>query len=280
MASTLLDSLYSLAQRAGAVDKILAESIKAINTAVNSKWTAVDASTSQKGIVQLSASTSSTSTTVAATSSAVKEVADMVNNKWSAVDATTSAKGIVQLSDAINSTSTTLAATANAVKKAYDLANGKWTAVDATTSAKGIVQLSTSTSSTSTALAATASAVKTAYDLANAAMPKTGGKFTGAVFENAVSLSGSTITVSNGAVFTKTVTADTTFTITGSTSGAAAIFTLILTNGGNYTVAWPSAVKWAGATAPTLTSSGVDVLTFVTPNGTTWYGVVSSLSAA
>ena len=49
------------------------------------------------------------------------------------------------------------------------------------TSAAGAVQLSDSTSSTSTSLAATANAVKTTYDLANAAMPQTGGTFTGDV---------------------------------------------------------------------------------------------------
>lgn len=52
---------------------------------------------------------------------------------------------------------------------------------NASTSEYGITKLSTSTSSTSTSLAATPSAVKSAYDLANAAMPKTGGTFTGAI---------------------------------------------------------------------------------------------------
>lgn len=56
---------------------------------------------------------------------------------------------------------------------------------DATTSQKGIVQLNSATNSTSTSQAATPSAVKSAYDLANAAMPKSGGTFTGAVTLNA-----------------------------------------------------------------------------------------------
>jgi len=51
----------------------------------------------------------------------------------------------------------------------------------ASTSAKGVVQLSTSVSSTSTTLAATSSAVKAAYDKAAAAMPQSGGTFTGNV---------------------------------------------------------------------------------------------------
>ena len=55
----------------------------------------------------------------------------------------------------------------------------------ATTSNAGAVQLTDSTSSTSTTTAATPNSVKTAYDLANAAMPKTGGAFTGDVTLNA-----------------------------------------------------------------------------------------------
>ena len=51
----------------------------------------------------------------------------------------------------------------------------------ASTSAAGVVQLSDSTSTTSSVLAATSTAVKSAYDLANAAMPQTGGTFTGDV---------------------------------------------------------------------------------------------------
>jgi len=51
----------------------------------------------------------------------------------------------------------------------------------ASTSAAGVVQLSDSTTTTSSVLAATSTAVKSAYDLANAAMPKSGGTFTGDV---------------------------------------------------------------------------------------------------
>lgn len=54
-------------------------------------------------------------------------------------------------------------------------------AENASTSKKGHVQLTDSVSSTSTTTAATPNSVKQAYDKANAAMPKTGGTFTGAV---------------------------------------------------------------------------------------------------
>ena len=83
------------------------------------------------------------------------------------------------------------------------------------------------------------------------------------------------IDVSAGNVVTATVSTSTqTFTFTNpSATGKACSFTLILTNGGSQTVNWPSSVDWAGGTAPSLTSSGVDILTFTTVDaGTIWYG--------
>ncbi|EET3911412.1 phage tail protein [Escherichia coli] len=99
-----------------------------------SKYTAQDASTTQKGLVQLSSATNSTSEVLAATPKAVKAAYDLANGKYTAQDATTAQKGIVQLSSATNSTSEVLAATPKAVKAAYDLANGKQ-AADATLTA-------------------------------------------------------------------------------------------------------------------------------------------------
>jgi hypothetical protein len=83
------------------------------------------------------------------------------------------------------------------------------------------------------------------------------------------------IDVSAGNVVTATVSTSTqTFTFTNpSATGKSCSFTLILTNGGSQTVNWPSSVDWAGGTAPSLTSSGVDILTFTTVDaGTIWYG--------
>ncbi|EFK9396648.1 phage tail protein, partial [Escherichia coli] len=144
-----------------------------------SKYTAQDASTTQKGLVQLSSATNSTSEVLAATPKAVKAAYDLANGKYTAQDATTAQKGIVQLSSDTNSTSETLAATPKAVKAAYDLAAGKapsshthpWNQITgvptASLTAKGITQLSSATNSTSEVLAATPKAVKAAYDLAN-----------------------------------------------------------------------------------------------------------------
>lgn len=60
------------------------------------------------------------------------------------------------------------------------------------------------------------------------------------------------------------------------TSTVAAGFILELTNGGGYTNTWPTAVKWPNGIVPVLTSSGTDVLTFITDDGgAVWRGVQS-----
>jgi hypothetical protein len=78
-----------------------------------------------------------------------------------------------------------------------------------------------------------------------------------------------------------TATVDTsanTFTFTDPTAtGQGCSFFLELTNGGSQTVTWPGAVDWEGGTAPTLTTAGVDLLSFMTDDaGTLWHGVLIS----
>ncbi|EKQ4789536.1 phage tail protein [Salmonella enterica] len=94
-----------------------------------------DGTLTQKGIVQLSSATDSTSTTEAATPSAVKAAMDKANaaapashtHAWNQItgvpDGTLTQKGIVKLNSATDSTSTTEAATPSAVKAAMDKAN-------------------------------------------------------------------------------------------------------------------------------------------------------------
>lgn len=86
-----------------------------------------------------------------------------------------------------------------------------------------------------------------------------------------------------GNVVTATVdTSANTFTFSNpSATGKSCSFTLILTNGGSQTVNWPGAVDWPGGAAPTLTTSGVDVLVFTTVDaGTRWYGFAAGLAMA
>jgi hypothetical protein len=86
------------------------------------------------------------------------------------------------------------------------------------------------------------------------------------------------INVLNGSMVSMTMNGATTYTFSGApASGNAASFTLELTNGGAYTVTWPSGTKWSSGAAPTLTASGTDILTFYTRDGgTTWRGVMVS----
>ena len=74
-------------------------------------------------------------------------------------------------------------------------------------------------------------------------------------------------------------TSTTTFTFSNPTaSDEGCSFDLFLTNGGSQTVNWPASVDWAGGTAPTLTTSGVDWLVFATKDGgTIWNGAVVGL---
>ncbi|ECI3887607.1 phage tail protein [Salmonella enterica subsp. enterica] len=94
-----------------------------------------DGTLTQKGIVKLNSATDSTSTTEAATPSAVKAAMDKANaaapashtHAWNQItgvpDGTLTQKGIVKLNNATDSTSTTEAATPSAVKAAMDKAN-------------------------------------------------------------------------------------------------------------------------------------------------------------
>ncbi|HHW8983435.1 phage tail-collar fiber domain-containing protein [Citrobacter freundii] len=84
-----------------------------------------DATLKEKGLVQLSSATDSTSESLAATPKAVKAAYDLASGKYTAQDASTAQKGLVKLSSATDSTSETLAATPKAVKAANDNANGR-----------------------------------------------------------------------------------------------------------------------------------------------------------
>lgn len=96
----------------------------------------------------------------------------------------------------------------------------------------------------------------------------------GSVRSNITAVSASAIDCSAGNFFTKTASGALTWTFTNVPSSRAFSLLLELTNGGTGTQTWPAAVKWPGGTAPTLTTSGVDVLGFITDDGgTTWRGV-------
>ncbi len=88
-----------------------------------------------------------------------------------------------------------------------------------------------------------------------------------------------TLNAASYGVFDVTLTGNCTYTFSGAISGKLYSFTLIQRQDatGSRTCAWPASVKWAGGTAPTITStaSKMDMFTFFTRDGgTTWYGTV------
>ena len=96
-----------------------------------------------------------------------------------------------------------------------------------------------------------------------------------AINETKVAIAASAIDLSSGNVFTKTISGATALTVSNvPATGTVASFILELTNPGANVTFW-TGVKWAGGTAPTLTTAGTDVLGFYTHDGgTTWRGLV------
>jgi len=164
-------------------------------------------------------------------------------------------------------------------------------ALDATKIADGTVTstefqyINTLSSNAQTQISATVT-------VANAALPKAGGTMSGETIfadqlvtrpvikdygETKVAMAAHAVDLSLGNVQTYTLSGNQTLTFTNPpASGTSGSFTLIITNGGSATLTWPGSVDWAAATAPTLTTSGIDVLAFTTiDGGTIWYGFLA-----
>jgi hypothetical protein len=80
-----------------------------------------------------------------------------------------------------------------------------------------------------------------------------------------------------GNVQTKSISGSVTLTFSNpAVSGKAGSFTLIATLSGSPAITWPASVKWSSGTAPTLTTAGIDIFSFVTiDGGTNWFGFVA-----
>ena len=109
-----------------------------------------------------------------------------------------------------------------------------------------------------------------------------GGKINGPIIgtkEKAQVLVAGTLDLNEGNLFIKTVTSDTTFTLTNISAipNVVQSFILEITNGGNFIVTWWNNIKWDKGETPELTVNGVDILGFYTSdNGNTWRGVLLS----
>jgi hypothetical protein len=97
--------------------------------------------------------------------------------------------------------------------------------------------------------------------------------------ETKVAMVAHAVDLSLGNVQTYTLSGNQTLTFTNPpATGTSGSFTLFLTNGGSATLTWPTSVDWAGATAPTLTASGIDMMVFTTiDGGIIWYGFAAGL---
>jgi hypothetical protein len=104
---------------------------------------------------------------------------------------------------------------------------------------------------------------------------------TGGGVEGLVALGSKTgavaISLATGNVVSVTLTGAVTLTFSGATASTACSFGLYVKQDatGSRTVTWPASVKWAGGTAPTLSTAAnaMDILVFETiDGGTTWYG--------
>jgi hypothetical protein len=80
----------------------------------------------------------------------------------------------------------------------------------------------------------------------------------------------------DGSLHEVTVSSNCTFAFTFPSSEVNSLL-LNIVNGGGSTITWPAGVLWAGGTAPTLTTTGTDVVAFWTDASDTVYGNVVAL---
>jgi hypothetical protein len=143
------------------------------------------ASTAAAGVVQLSDSVSSGSSTTAASSLAVQTAYNLAAAALPTSGGTMTGPIIFAAGQTIPITTLPVATTSSLgivqVGSNISVSAGTISVASASTSAAGVVQLSDSISSGSSTTAASSLAVKTAYDLAAAALPLSGGTMTGPI---------------------------------------------------------------------------------------------------
>lgn len=68
----------------------------------------------------------------------------------------------------------------------------------------------------------------------------------------------------------------------GPTQGGSLTFIITQGTGGSKTMTWGSSFKWAGGTAPTLSTptGSIDIVSVVKPTGSTWYGFLGGRAFA
>ncbi len=183
----------------------------------------------------------------------------------------------------------------HATGKAYFAHGGSWIPL-ANESALSSYLTTSSASSTYLTQSNASSTYLTQASASSTYAPLAGGAtFTGEITANGginedhnagvLSNSNQTLTLDahNGNNFSVTTSANITSFVVSNLppSGTAFFFTLKVSYGGSHSITWPSAIKWHAGTAPTLSTSGVDIFAFYTiDSGTTIYGFTSAQGLA
>ena len=113
------------------------------------------------------------------------------------------------------------------------------------------------------------------------ALVVSGGTMTGAIAairEVKIAMDGNNIDLNLGNLFTKTISAATTLTISNALpADAVNSFILELKNAGSFPITYFPGITWDGGTVPILTQVGIDILGFYSyDGGTVWRGMVLS----
>jgi hypothetical protein len=107
--------------------------------------------------------------------------------------------------------------------------------------------------------------------------PTASPEFTGAIFNNGsyrgnvVAVSALDIDLSAGNYFTKSISANSTFTFSNTPASRAFGFTLRVTVSGDRSITWPASVEFPGDEAPTLTADKTHLFMFITDDGGTTF---------
>ena len=253
---------------------------------VNVPWTDTDTNTNQLTTFTVSATTDSNATTIS-------QGDDLMFTAGTGITCETTADGTVTISNTVTDTNTmgsgfTVSATtdsnATTITQGDDLMFTAGTGITTETTADGTVTIaSTITGGIASLVADTTPQLGGALDGQDNTVSKINLKDYGIV-TNAVGGGGGTLAIdlTAGNSVTATVeTSTTTFTFSNPTaSDELCIFSLVLTNGGSQTVVFPASVDWEGGSAPSLTTSGTDILVFATVDGgTIWHGQSYSLDS-
>lgn len=99
--------------------------------------------------------------------------------------------------------------------------------------------------------------------------------------EPVTQVAGSTIDLSAGEIFRKTVVEPVTLAVSNTAPvNFASQFTLHLRDGGAHPLTWFSGIRWPGGVEPVLSAAGVDRFSFFSyDGGATWYATVLALDS-